>query len=80
MSAPMRPPASATPAPISATKVTATTPKPAKLGTNDVKMKRMPSVESRLTIGIVTVLDVPAHPRTRAHRAAARRSAASLSS
>ena len=43
----MSPPASATPAPISATNVTATTPKPAKLGTNEVKMKRMPSIESR---------------------------------
>ena len=55
MSAAIRPPASATPAPISATNVTATTPKPAKFGTNEVKMNRMPSVESRLTIGIVTV-------------------------
>ena len=54
MSAAISPLASATPAPISATKVTATTPKPAKLGTNDVKMNRMPSTESNPLIGIVT--------------------------
>ena len=55
MSAAISPPASATPAPISATNVTATTPNPAKLGTNEVKMNRIPSVESRPWIGIVTV-------------------------
>ena len=47
MSAAISPLASATPAPMSATNVTATTPKPAKLGTNEVKMKRMPSTESK---------------------------------
>ena len=55
ISAAIRPPASATPAPISAMNVTATTPKPAKLDTNDVKMNRIPSVVSRPRIGIVTV-------------------------
>ena len=60
MSAAIRPPASATPAPMSATKVTATTPKPAKLGTNDVKMKRMPSIDSRLDDRDRDLLDVPA--------------------
>ena len=50
----MSPPASATPAPISAMKVTATTPKPAKFGTKLVKMNRMPSVVRRLCTGIVT--------------------------
>ena len=50
----MSPPASATPAPMSATNVTATTPNPAKFGTNDVKMKRTPSIVRRLWIGTVT--------------------------
>ena len=53
MSAPIRPAASATPAPIIATNITATTPKPAKFATNDVKMNRMPSTVSRLWIAIV---------------------------
>jgi hypothetical protein len=46
--APIIPAFSATPTPIIATNVTATTAKPAKLFTNDDSMKRMPSVESRL--------------------------------
>ena len=54
MSAPINPLASATPAPMSATKVTAITPNPAKFGTNDVNRKRMPSASRRLLIGIVT--------------------------
>ena len=54
MSAPISPPASATPAPMSATNVTATTPKPAKFGTKLVKMNRTPSVVRRLWTGIVT--------------------------
>ena len=53
MSAPISPASSATPAPSIATNVTATTPKPAKLATNDVKMNRMPSTVSRPWIGIV---------------------------
>jgi hypothetical protein len=50
----MSPPASATPAPINATKVTATTPNPAKFGTKDVKMKRIPSTDRRALTGMVT--------------------------
>ena len=42
ISAAIRPASSATPTPIIATKMTATTLKPAKLLTNDEKMKRMP--------------------------------------
>ena len=49
----MRPAASATPAPMSATNVTPTTVKPVKLDTNDEKMNRMPSMESRLWMAIV---------------------------
>lgn len=48
MSAAIRPACSATPTPIIATNVTATTEKPAKLFTNDEKMNRMPSTLSRL--------------------------------
>ena len=55
MSAPMSPASSATPTPIIATKMTPTTPKPAKLATNDVKMKRMPSAVSRLSTAVVSV-------------------------
>ena len=48
ISAAMRPDASATPTPIIATNVTATTAKPAKLLTNDESMNRMPSIDRRL--------------------------------
>ena len=54
MSAAISPLASATPAPISATNVTAMTPNPAKFGTNEVNRNRMPSASRRLRIGIVT--------------------------
>ena len=73
MSAPISPPASATPAPIIAMNVTATTPKPAKLGTNDVKMNRMPSDgqqaldRDRLTVLIVELVAVACR-RRRARR------------
>ena len=60
MSAAIRPPASATPAPISATNVTATTPKPAKFGTNEVKMKRMPSIDEQAPDRDRDRLEVPA--------------------
>src|SRR5690606_36639640 len=50
----IRPAPSAAPAPIIAMKVTAITPKPAKLDTNDVKMKRMPSTSSSPWTEIVT--------------------------
>jgi len=53
ISEPSRPDSSATPAPIIATKVTPMTAKPAKLLTNDEKMKRIPSIEIRLLIGMV---------------------------
>ena len=51
----MRPAFSATPTPIIATKITATTLKLAKFWTNDVKMKRIPSTEMRLSIAVVSV-------------------------
>jgi hypothetical protein len=54
ISAAISPLPSATPAPMRAMNVTATTPKPAKFGTKDVKMNRIPSAERRLWIGIVT--------------------------
>ena len=54
ISEPSRPDSSATPAPIIAMKVTATTPKPAKLLTKDEKMNRIPSIDSRLLIGMVS--------------------------
>jgi len=39
-----------------ATRITATTLKPEKLLTNDVKRKRTPSTESRLLISVVSCL------------------------
>jgi len=54
MSDPSRPDSSATPAPIIAMKVTATTPNPAKLLTKEEKMNRMPSTDNRLRIAIVS--------------------------
>ena len=52
MSAPMRPACSATPTPIMATKMTATTLKFAKFCTNEVKRNRMPStVEEAFDLG-----------------------------
>jgi hypothetical protein len=48
ISAAIIPAFSATPTPAMATKVTATTAKPAKLLTNDESMWRMPSIDSRL--------------------------------
>lgn len=56
ISAPIRPDSSATPTPSMATKITATTLNPAKLSTSDVKRKRMPFSESRLSILVVSVL------------------------
>ena len=50
----IRPAFSATPTPIMATKITATTLKLAKFCTNEVKMKRIPSTESRLLISVVS--------------------------
>ena len=52
---PSGPAFSATPTPIMATKITATTLKLAKLVTNEEKMKRSPSTESRLSISVVSV-------------------------
>ena len=56
ISAPIRPASSATPTPSIATRITATTLKPEKLLTNDVKRKRTPSTESRLLISAVSCL------------------------
>ncbi len=50
----IRPAFSATPTPIMATKITATTLKLAKFCTNDVKMNRIPSMEMRLSIAVVS--------------------------
>ena len=55
ISAAISPASSATPTPIMATKMTATTLKFAKLLTNEVKMKRSPSTVSRLLISVVSV-------------------------
>ena len=55
ISAAIRPAFSATPTPIMATKITATTLKLAKFATNDEKMKRAPSNEIRLSILVVSV-------------------------
>ena len=44
MSEAIRPPCSATPAPISAMSVMASAPNPWKVGTNDVNIQRMPSM------------------------------------
>ena len=54
MRAAISPASSATPTPIIATKTTATTLNPAKLLTNDEKMKRTPSVPRRLRIDVVS--------------------------
>ena len=53
ISAAINPPCSATPAPSNAISVMASTPKPWKFGTNDVKMNRMPSMLSRGRIAMV---------------------------
>ena len=45
---------SATPAPIMAMKTTAMTPKFWKFATNEVKMKRIPSMVNRLLTGMVS--------------------------
>ena len=58
ISAAIRPASSATPTPIIATKMTATTLKLAKLVTNEVKMNRMPSIVSRLLIAVVSLCDL----------------------
>ena len=51
MRAPIIPAASATPTPAIDTSTTATTPKPAKLCTNDSKTNRIPSMDSRFRTG-----------------------------
>src|SRR5262249_15215720 len=55
ISAAINPAFSATPTPIMATKMTATTLKLAKFVTNDEKMKRAPAIEIRLSIFVVSV-------------------------
>ena len=55
ISAAIRPASSATPTPIIATRITATTPKSLKFCTAVVKMWRMPSPLSRLLTSIVSV-------------------------
>ena len=55
ISAAIRPASSATPTPIIATRMTATTPKSLKFWTAVVKMKRIPSPVSRLLTVIVSV-------------------------
>ena len=55
ISAAMRPASSATPMPIIATRMTATTPKSLKFWTTVVKMSRIPSPLSRLLTVIVSV-------------------------
>ena len=54
ISAAMSPASSATPTPIIATRITATTLKLAKFDTSDVNMNRMPSIVSRLSISVVS--------------------------
>lgn len=54
-SAAISPDSSASPTPIIATTITPTAPKPRKLPTIDVNMKRMPSAESRLRTVVVRV-------------------------
>ena len=69
ISAAIRPAFSATPTPIMATKITATTLKLAKLVTNDEKMKRSPATDSRLLTSVVSCVDLDlAAPRRRAAR------------
>ena len=51
----IRPNSSATPTPIIATMITPTAPKFMKFGTIEVKIKRMPSAESRLLTVVVWV-------------------------
>lgn len=55
MRAAMSPASSATPTPIIATRITATTPKSLKFWTTVVKICRMPSADSRLRTSIVSV-------------------------
>ena len=55
ISAPIRPASSATPTPIMATRITATTLKLEKLLTREVNRNRMPSTDSRLWMAVVSV-------------------------
>ena len=55
ISAPIRPDSSATPTPIMATRITATTLKLEKLLTREVNRNRMPSTDSRLWMAVVSV-------------------------
>ncbi len=55
ISAPIRPASSARPTPTIATRITPTTPKSVKFFTAEVKMNRMPSAVSRLSILVVSV-------------------------